>query len=82
MKDPVRLVVVHPFNPPHVIPLIEVVPSATTSKELVEAAVRYFEGVGHWPVVVRRETKGFVANRLAFSVLREVSFSTGGRREH
>lgn len=61
----------HPFNPPHIMPLVEVVPSAATPEGVVEWAVRYFMGIGHEPVVVRREMKGFVVNRLAFAVLRE-----------
>lgn len=71
MKDPGRLLVVHPFNPPHIMPLIEVVPSPATPEHLVHAAVRYFDALGHRPVVLRRETTGFVANRLAFVMLRE-----------
>lgn len=71
MKDPGRLLVVHPFNPPHIMPLIEVVPSPATPEQLVQAAVRYFDEIGHRPVVLRHETTGFVANRLAFVLLRE-----------
>lgn len=71
MKDPGRLVVVHPFNPPHIMPLIEVVPSPATPEKLVQKAVEYFNGIGHKPVVLRKETKGFVVNRLAFALLRE-----------
>jgi 3-hydroxyacyl-CoA dehydrogenase len=71
MASPGRLVVVHPFNPPSIMPLIEVVPSPATPEELVRRAVEYFEAVGHRPVVLRKETVGFVANRLAFVLLRE-----------
>lgn len=71
MKDPGRLVVVHPFNPPHIMPLIEVVPSPATPEELVQKAVVYFEEIEYKPVVLRKECKGFVINRLAFALLRE-----------
>lgn len=71
MKDPGRLCVVHPFNPPHIMPLIEVVPSPLTPEALVQKAVDYFEGIQYKPVVLRKECKGFVLNRLAFALLRE-----------
>ena len=71
MNDPGRLVVVHPYNPPHVMPLLEVVPSPKTRPEVVERTVAFWRGVGREPVVLRKECTGFVANRLAFALLRE-----------
>ncbi|KAA8895296.1 hypothetical protein FN846DRAFT_343554 [Sphaerosporella brunnea] len=71
MSSPGRLLVVHPFNPPHIMPLIEVVPSPATPEALVESACEYFSRIGHRPVVIRKETTGFVANRLAFVLFRE-----------
>lgn len=71
MKNPARLLVAHPFNPPHIMPLIEIVPSPTTSPNLVAAATEYFKALGHTPVVIMKEKTGFVANRLAFALLRE-----------
>lgn len=68
-----RLLVVHPFNPPHIMPLLELVPSPTTHPSEVEFARQYFLslGSGHRPIVIHKETKGFVANRLGFILLRE-----------
>lgn len=68
-----RLLVVHPFNPPHIMPLLEIVPSPATAETEVSFAVDFFEkmGSGHRPVVVRKEVPGFVGNRLAFVLLRE-----------
>ena len=71
MRDPARLVAVHPYNPPHVMPLLEVVPSAATAADVVRRTVRYWEALGRRPVVLRKECAGFVANRLAFALLRE-----------
>jgi len=67
-----RLLVVHPFNPPHILPLIEIVPSPDTSADEVAFAMDYWKGrEGHAPILVKKETKGFVANRLAFALFRE-----------
>lgn len=71
MRDPSRLLVVHPFNPPHVMPVLEVVPSPHTSAEVIERTTAYWKELGRSPVVLRKETPGFVANRLAFALLRE-----------
>lgn len=71
MRDPGRLVVVHPYNPPHVMPLLEIVPSAATWPEVVTRTVAFWRGIGREPVVLRKECTGFVANRLAFALLRE-----------
>lgn len=73
MREPGRLVVVHPYNPPHIMPLLEVVPSPATRAEdrVVEGTVEFWRGIGREPVVLRKECTGFVANRLAFALLRE-----------
>ncbi|KAL1893522.1 hypothetical protein Sste5346_006351 [Sporothrix stenoceras] len=73
MKNKTRLLVVHPFNPPHILPLIEISPGPETAPERVQFAKSFFEklGSGHRPVVVRKEVPGFVGNRLAFALLRE-----------
>ncbi|KAK5940412.1 hypothetical protein PMZ80_006826 [Knufia obscura] len=68
-----RLLVCHPFNPPHLMPLIELVGSPETKPEEIEYAKSFFDalGSGHKPVVVKKEVPGFVGNRLAFVLLRE-----------
>jgi 3-hydroxyacyl-CoA dehydrogenase len=71
MKQPGRLLVAHPFNPPHLMPLIELVPGPQTPDGEVEVAREFWDRVGYTPVVVRKEVKGFVANRLAFVMFRE-----------
>ncbi|KAF2724362.1 hypothetical protein K431DRAFT_156880 [Polychaeton citri CBS 116435] len=71
MQDQSRLMVVHPFNPPHIMPLLEIVPSPQTRPEAVERTVQYWRSLGRSPVVIQKECMGFVANRLAFALLRE-----------
>jgi 3-hydroxyacyl-CoA dehydrogenase len=76
MQDKSRLLVVHPFNPPHIMPLLEIVPAPETSPERVDFARDYFSipGSRHRPVVIRKEIPGFVGNRLAFALLREACY--------
>ena len=71
MVDKSRLVVVHPYNPPHVMPLLEVVLSPSTAQNIVDRTLKYWRGLGRTPVVIKKECTGFVANRLAFALFRE-----------
>ncbi|KAF7545236.1 hypothetical protein G7Z17_g9338 [Cylindrodendrum hubeiense] len=73
LDDKSRVLVVHPWNPPHIMPLIEVVPSPDTHPERTQFAMDYFKnlGSGHRPVWIKKETQGFVGNRLAFALFRE-----------
>jgi len=71
LKQPERLVVGHPFNPPHLIPLVEVVPGEKTSAEAVARAVEFYTSLGKKPIVLSKEVPGFVANRLQAAIFRE-----------
>ena len=71
MRQPGRLIIGHPFNPPHLVPLVEVVPSPGTDPEVVEAAVAFYRAMGKQPQVLSREIPGFVANRLQAALFRE-----------
>jgi ketoreductase RED1 len=71
LVSPGRIVVGHPFNPPHVVPLVEVVPGEQTPPELVHEVVAFYASLGKRPVVLRKEVGGFVANRLQSAVFRE-----------
>nr|POE93414.1 l-carnitine dehydrogenase [Quercus suber] len=71
MQDKTRLIVVHPFNPPHVMPLVEVVPSPKTADAVVERTLAFWRVLGRTPVVIKKECTGFVANRLSFALFRE-----------
>ncbi|MDX6744215.1 3-hydroxyacyl-CoA dehydrogenase NAD-binding domain-containing protein [Actinocorallia sp. A-T 12471] len=70
-RHPERVLVGHPFNPPHLIPLVEVVPGAATSEEAVRAATEVYASLGRRPVRVRRELPGHLANRLQAALWRE-----------
>src|SRR6202043_3015245 len=71
-KHPERCVIGHPFNPPHMIPLVEVVAGARTSPETVERAISFYTSIGKKPIHVRKEVVGHVANRLQAAIYREV----------
>ncbi|TDD57986.1 hydroxylacyl-CoA dehydrogenase [Kribbella antibiotica] len=71
LQSPERLVVGHPFNPPHLIPLVEVVPGRQTAPEAVAAAVDFYRSLGKKPIVLAKEVPGFVANRLQAAIFRE-----------
>lgn len=71
MKRPGRMMVGHPFNPPHVMPLVEIVPGEKTSPEAVQEALAFYRALGKAPVVLHREINGFVGNRLQAAMLRE-----------
>lgn len=71
MSDPGRLLVGHPFNPPHVVPLVEVVPGEHTTPEQVRVAMEFYLALGKQPVALRKEIGGFVANRLQSALFRE-----------
>jgi carnitine 3-dehydrogenase len=68
---PERVLVGHPFQPPHVVPLVEVVPGERTSEAAVDAAVAFYAGVGKKPVRLRRELPGHVVNRLQAALWQE-----------
>src|ERR1700727_242075 len=73
-KHPERCVIGHPFNPPHVIPLVEVVAGAKTSSETVQQAISFYTSIGKKPIHVRKEMVGHVANRLQAALYREVVY--------
>jgi 3-hydroxyacyl-CoA dehydrogenase len=66
-----RVLVVHPVNPPHLVPVVELVPSPATSPEALRFAEALMSAVGQSPVRVNREIEGFVLNRLQGVLLRE-----------
>ncbi len=71
LDHPHRFVVAHFWNPPHLIPLVEVVPGKHTSQETVDITWKLMEKIGKKPVALLREAPGFVGNRLQFALLRE-----------
>jgi 3-hydroxyacyl-CoA dehydrogenase len=76
-KHPERCVTGHPFNPPHIVPLVEVVAGAKTSPETVERALSFYASIGKKPIHVRKEVVGHVANRLQAALYREIVYLIG-----
>ena len=70
-RHPERILVGHPFNPPHLLPLVEVVAGRQTDGAAVDWAMDFYRAVGKFPVRVRREVTGHVANRLTSALFRE-----------
>ena len=70
-RHPGRVLIGHPFNPPHLIPLVEVVGGRLTSAATVKAALEFYTVMGKRPIHIRKELKGFVTNRLQAALWRE-----------
>ncbi len=68
---PGRVVLGHPFNPPHLIPLVEVAGGGATSAGAVERALGFYRAMGKHPIHLRREVRGHVANRLQAALWQE-----------
>jgi 3-hydroxyacyl-CoA dehydrogenase len=73
-KRPERVLVGHPFNPPHIVPLVEVVGGKKTSPEAIEHAMRFYASLGKKPIHLRKELPGHVANRLQAALYREILY--------
>src|ERR1700732_5366650 len=73
-KRPERCVIGHPFNPPHIIPLVEVVGGDKTSPETIQTAMAFYESIGKKPIHLRKAFPGHVANRLQAALYREVIY--------
>src|ERR1700722_9443992 len=69
---PERCVIGHPFNPPHLMPLVEIVGGAKTSEETIRRATEFYASMGKRPVRLHKELPGHVANRLQAALSREV----------
>ncbi len=69
-----RCVIGHPFNPPHVIPLVEVVGGTKTSEAVIERAMTFYASIGKKPIRLRKVLPGHVGNRLQAALYREVLY--------
>ena len=72
VKDKSRLVVTHWFNPPHIVPTVEVVKNEDTSDETVDIAYELMEKIKKSPVKINWEIPGFIVNRIQIAMVREV----------
>ncbi len=66
-----RCLVVHPINPPYLVPAAEVVPAPWTDPAVVEQVASFLRAIGHTPILMKREIDGFVMNRLQGALLEE-----------
>jgi 3-hydroxyacyl-CoA dehydrogenase len=73
-SHPERCVIAHPFNPPHLVPLVEIVGGAKTSEATIDRAAEFYTGLGKQAVRLRKEVPGHVANRLQAALAREVYY--------
>ena len=73
-QHPERCVIGHPFNPPHLIPLVEVVGGSKTSPETIRRAIDFYTSIGKKPIHLRKEVVGHVANRLQAALYREIVY--------
>ena len=73
-KRPERVLVGHPFNPPHIIPLVEVVGGSRTSPEAIQQAMAFYTAIGKKAIRLHKELPGHVANRLQTALYREVMY--------
>jgi 3-hydroxyacyl-CoA dehydrogenase len=73
-SHPERCVIAHPFNPPHLIPLVEIVGGAKTSEETIRRAAEFYTSIGQRTVRLNKEMPGHVANRLQAALAREVYY--------
>jgi 3-hydroxyacyl-CoA dehydrogenase len=71
-KHPERCVVGHPFNPPHIVPLVEVVGGAKTSEETIERAMSFYASIGKKPIRLHKAIPGHAANRLQAALYKEI----------
>ena len=71
-SHPERCVGAHPYNPPHLIPLVELTSGKTTSPEILTLVYAFYQSIGKEAVLLRRECPGFIANRLQLALYREV----------
>jgi len=73
-KHPERVLIGHPFNPPHIVPLVEVVGGTKTSPDAVKQAMAFYAEVGKKPILLHKELRGHVANRLQAALYREITY--------
>ncbi len=76
-KHPERCLIAHPFNPPHLIPLVELVGGEATGQDVIARVKAFYDALGKQTIVLNKEMTGHVANRLAAALFREVYHLVG-----
>ncbi len=72
--NPGRFILAHPFNPPHLIPLVELMDNEKTDPSVLADAIRFYEGIGKVCVRLNKEIPGHIANRLQAAIWRETIY--------
>jgi carnitine 3-dehydrogenase len=72
-RDKSRVIVAHPFNPPHLVPLVELVGTTPDAPAVLQAAA-FYRSVGREPVILKKEAVGHLANRLQGALMREAMY--------
>jgi carnitine 3-dehydrogenase len=73
MQRPERFVIAHPFNPPHIVPLVEVLGGSKTAPAAIEKTISHLRKLGKHPIKLEREMTAYLTNRLQFALLREAA---------
>jgi 3-hydroxyacyl-CoA dehydrogenase/sugar lactone lactonase YvrE len=73
-KHPERVVIGHPFNPPHIVPLVEIVGGTKTSPEAIDRAIAFYASIGKKPIKLNKELPGHVGNRLQIALYKEIMY--------
>jgi len=73
-RRPERVLIGHPFNPPHVIPLVEVVGGAKTSEDSIARAIAFYADIGKKPIRLHKAVPGHAANRIQAALYKEVLY--------
>jgi carnitine 3-dehydrogenase len=73
-KRPERVLIGHPFNPPHVVPLVEVVGGAKTSEDSIARAMAFYADIGKKPIRLHKAVPGHAANRVQAALYKEVLY--------
>lgn len=71
---PERIVLGHPFNPPHLLPLVEIIGGEKTEQGYIQDAFDFYQSLGKKPILIHKEVKGHVANRLQSAIWREAFY--------
>lgn len=71
---PERIVLGHPFNPPHLLPLVEIIGGEKTHTKYIQDAFEFYQSLGKKPILIQKEVKGHVANRLQSAIWREAFY--------
>ena len=75
ISRPSRFIGIHFFNPPQLMPLVEVIPGAKTDSDLVDATIQYIKKVGKEPVLCKKDVAGFIVNRIFIPLVHEAAWS-------